>query len=196
MPFLMRSALLVALSLAAQEPSPITAEAIDAAIARGMSDAEIKPARVGRRAALVRSALQYELGRVYTPSDLIALEARAAKKAYKAYTRDNVTPDLAQDVLVFIVPPRAEKARAMDAHPAETIVLLPKGSKDPAAAVRPVWTKVDVATYQNAFGATWQQATTLAAFRPQDVTAAGVEFAVVYRDGKELRGDVVDKIQP
>ena len=174
-------------------PSRLSDEAIVEAIRFGTGKAEPKPARIGKRAALIKSAMVYELGQLYTPRMRVALAARAAQKTYRTFALADVTDDMASDLLLFVVPPAGSTNR-LAAVEAETVLVLPKKSKDPAQALRPLWTKTDTAAYQNGFGARWEEHTIVAAF-DRRVLAPGLEFVVVYRNGDELRGELVDAVQ-
>lgn len=180
-------------------PTLVSAQRLsDADIATAITEAQgkkdIKPLRVGKRAALIKSAMVYELGAVYTPRLRVAMAARTAIRSYKPFSAADVTDDMASLIVLFVVPPRAPDRGVVGAVEAETILVLPKGSKDPAQAIRPEWTKTDTASYQNGFGAKWEENTVVAAFDPK-VLAKGLEFVVVFRGGDELRGEIVDEVR-
>lgn len=183
----------IALTTPVSAQERLSQEQISAAIAEGRGKKELKPARVAKR-ALIRSALQYELGHLYTPSMRVAIAARQAARAYKPFTAADVTDAMAGDVLLFVVPPQQVGRSAMNAIAAETILVMPKGSKDPAKAIRPIETSIETTAYMNAFGAKWDEHTIIATF-DRSVVAKGLEFVVVYRNGEELRGEIVDELR-
>lgn len=83
------------------------------------------------------------------------------------------------------------------------MLALPKGSADISRAIRPLWTKEDVSTYQNLFGATWAEKTIVAAF-DSTILQPDIEIVAVYRtmpkfgggpSKRELRGVIFDKIE-
>ncbi len=181
----------------------MSAAEIAAAIQDGQSKKELKPYRIGRRAKLIRSAMAFELGQAYTPYLRIALAARAARDAYKTFTEADVTPDMTEPLVYVQVPPqeRPGAKTPLDKYiDVETVLVMPKGSKDPAQAIRPVWLKESVSVFTNLFGAQWQSRGMVAAF-PIEVLMQAYEVIAIYKDkplmgggpsGRELRGTVVD----
>lgn len=205
----MRLLTILALALATTQgpgnipPSTLTPDQIAAAIALGQSDKEIKTARIGKRATLVRSALAYENGRLLTAPVRIALAARAARTNYKTFTTDDVTPELGGDYLLVMLPPQRSSADERVKTAAETVLLLPKNSTDPAKAIRPLWTSSSLETLQNLFGAIWVEKTVFAAF-PSGSFSADMELVTVYVEPtyfgggpakRELRTVIVDRIE-
>jgi hypothetical protein len=188
----------------AQEQSvePISPERIRAAIAAGTAKREVKPMRVGLPASLRRGAIVIQNGTAYTPELRIAMASRAAAASYKTFSEADVTPQLAGDYVLLVLPPISSPTGvAMSKVDLETVLLLPRRSKDPAQAIRPLWTRTDVSTMQNAFGAQWEAQTVLAAF-PNDVLDPEMEIVSVYRSEvsfgggpqkRELRAIIFDK---
>ena len=138
--------------------------------------------RIGLPASLRRSAIVIQIGTAYTPDTRVSLAARAALASYRTLSEADVTPDLAGDYVLLVLPPidGPRGGGPMSRVELETVLLLPRKSKDPSQAIRPLWTKTDVATLQNAFGAQWASQTVLAAF-PDRVLDPEFDVVAVYR---------------
>jgi len=195
----------VPLAFSQQSPPATQLSEIDVATAiqDGLSKKELKPFRIGRRAKLIKSAMAVEIGQAYTPYLRVALAARAARDSYKAFAESDVTPDMVEPLVYVQVPPqeRVGATTPLDQYvDVETVLVLPKGSKDPAQAIRPIWLKESVTVFTNLFGVQWQTKGMVAAF-PMETLSPAYEFVAIYKEkptmgggtsGKEIRGTNVD----
>jgi hypothetical protein len=176
----------------------LTTVELEDAIALGRTKSKIVGYRVGKKSMM--GPLQYELGTLETPFLRVARAAREAVEAYQPFTLANVTKDFAGDYVAFIVPPI--DGGSAQRNEAEVVLVMPKKSTDPAAAVRPFQTVTASTTLQNVFGAQWSSDTLIALFDPS-VLSPDLEFVVVYKrppvggggaSRRELRGVIVDKV--
>jgi hypothetical protein len=180
----------------------LTQDEIRTAIALGQSSSEIPRLRVGKRATLIKSAIAVQVGAASTPYMRIALAAREAKAKYRVFSEADVTKELAGNFLLLMIHPQPMTDKKSPTTSPETILALPKGSIDPADAVRPIWTQTENQTLQNLFGAQWTESTMFAAF-PPEVLNKNLEFVVIYKEKpymgagatkQEIRAEVIDKV--
>jgi hypothetical protein len=146
----------------------LTPEEIRKAIAHGASKDDI-----GFRL----KAKAQPIGVLLTPFDRVALAARSAKKAYKPFTEADVTPEMAAEAVVFAEPGRIHNTRFFGN--VETVVIMPKGSKEVAAAIHPIHSDELTTEYSNAFGAV-TEGKGMAAYFPADALRDGYEVRVIY----------------
>lgn len=113
-----------------------------------------------------------------TPYSRVVAAARDATKKYKSFTEADVTPEM-------IVPEAHFHAFAQrrDHGPGmvdvEAVVLMPKGSKDRAAAIQPIRADQMTAEYKNLMGATFEGKSITAVF-PLTVLDERNEVRVVF----------------
>lgn len=133
----MTTAALVAFALLAGSQSPelpppakcrLTAIELDEAVRAGSSGTP-KPVSIG-----FKMTIGGRVATLYTPRKRVQLVAHAARLAYKPFVAADVTQDVCQDVTVVA-------ARPWLRNSVVAVVLLPKGSKNPADAIQPVWTR-------------------------------------------------------
>lgn len=161
--------MLVAPHAFAQGPATLTREEIRAAIEYGESKADI-----GFRL----KAKAQPIGILLTPFARVALAARSAKKSYKPFTEADVTGDLSvAEVVVYAEPGRIHGTRFFGN--VEAVVIIPKGSKDVAAAIQPIRTTDLTTEYSNAFGAV-TEGKGMAAYFPLDALKDGYEVRIIY----------------
>lgn len=193
------------IAFAQQSPpaSELSKTEIATAIQDGLSKKELKPFRIGKRAKLIKSAMAVEIGQAYTPYLRVALAARAARDSYKTFADSDVTSEMVEPLVYVQFPPqeRFGATTPLDQYiDVENVLVMPKGSKDPAQAIRPVWLKESVTAFTNLFGAQWQTKGMVAAF-PLESLSPEYEFVAIYREkptmgggasGREIRGTKVD----
>jgi hypothetical protein len=127
--------------------------------------------------AKIGTKLGMTVGCVRTQYSRVVAAARDAAAAYKPFGEADVTAELLGpagevEVVGFAL------AHGRTIASVRSIVVLPKGSKDPQQAIRPTTTKEEKATFSNAFGATFEGNHMLATF-PWKALHAG-EIHVVY----------------
>lgn len=191
----------------AQEPTrgSVSRERIQAAIKAGTANNDVKPMKVGLPGILRRSGMVTQIGTAYTPDLRIALAARAALATYKPFTEADVTPDLAADYVLLVLPPingpRGSGPLGTKALvELETVLLLPRKSKDASLTVRPLWTTTKVETVKN-FGLDYETLSVLAAFSdvvldPEMDIVAVYKSQVDYGGGpqkREIRATLFDR---
>lgn len=136
---------------------------------------------------------KWTVGSVYPPALRVRIAARAAQLAYKPFGSVDVGQEICQNITLVSGTPWV-------GHSVTTIVLLPKGSKEPHDAVQPLWTRTFDVVAPAIFGSVWfslghgvlgqafqiSEEETLhglvAAFDPQAITL-GREVVIVY-DGR------------
>ncbi len=204
--------LVVASVLGAQTVAPsggLSSAEVAAAIEDGQTTRDLKPYRIGKKAILIRSDLAVEIGQAYPPYLRIALAARAAKDPFKTLSVFDVTREMSEAlVYVNFTPQEPDRFPGVET-PLETYVSLktvlamPKGTKDPAQAIRPVWIKESASVFAKMFGAldVWDSKGVVAAF-PMQVLNPDFEFVATYADkvwmgdgegDREIRGANVEE---
>ncbi len=172
------------------------------AAAVGQGEKAIKPARIGNCATLVRSKLRIRDGirpRTHAAHrDCVSVGAHDLQAI-----AGGVTPDLAGDYLLAMLPPtRSHESEAVETH-AATVRVLPRGFTEPSRTIRPSWPSQAINALQNLLSTQWVERTVFAACSS---TALGKnrELVAVYAEpprmggdpsNRELRGVVVDPIE-
>lgn len=131
---------------------------------------------------------------ISTPFSRVASAAGLARKQFRPFTADDVTPELVAPELHVLVEPFVEqRARELPRLVSPThVVLLPSGRKDPDAAVQPIRIERLDRELQNAFGARWSGSAALAAF-PLDAFRDGWDVVARYDNGDLKRGRLKTK---
>jgi hypothetical protein len=180
-------------------PTPVTAdeasitnEEIDAAITVGKSNAKLEPYHLS-------GFFVGDKGYVLTPFLRVATAARIAAKKYETFSRADVSDEMLTSLIDIVVP--AYDLSRTDKHISpverfvnvETVLFMPKGSKDTEAAIRPVRTVDDISILQNAFGMKIETNGVVAKF-PRSAFRPGYELVIIYEHrlggGKqEFRGE-------
>jgi hypothetical protein len=117
------------------------------------------------------------VGGFTTPFLRVALAANAAKSKYKTFTSADVSADLLAPE-VHIVASSQDAGGGAIAN-VETIVVLPKGSKDPSKAIQPLRTQPLNEEYKNLLGFTAEGRGMIAVF-PLSILREDNEVRVVF----------------
>ena len=112
-----------------------------------------------------------------TPFLRVALAANDAKKHYKTFTEADVTPEMIAPEIIVFSPSHASDGA--DIANVDTIVLLPRNTKDPGQAIHPTEMKDASQEYKNLLGFTGEGRGMVAIF-PVNVWTEGVEMHVVF----------------
>jgi hypothetical protein len=162
------------------KPSGLTPARIQQAIdwGTGKDRGHVKPYEIGGSVGWAKDPTAFLL----TPYLRVARAARAATDTYKPFSPADVTSEMA-DPLVWVVAPPYDCGTSV--HPAErfvdvtTVVIMPRGAKDAAQTIQPVWTKPDVSMLQNVYGMKVETKGLTVAF-PREALVPGSEFVFVY----------------
>lgn len=162
----------------AQVVTTITPDAVRAAIALGGS-AKQAPFYEIRRPGFVGSAFKPRLGYFTTPYLRIAQAAYEAKKQYKLFGENDVTPTMTAPELHVYGMAQAIGARVANV---QTIVITAKGERDPDKAFRPTsGTEVPV-EFRNLMGMEAGGKSLMAVF-PLEALRSGFEVHIIYDSG-------------
>jgi hypothetical protein len=123
-----------------------------------------------------------------TPYLRVVAAATDAKRKYKDFTAADVTPEMIAPELHIYASSLQDGASTYDV---ETIVIMPKGERDPAKVVRPVRTSEIAEERKNLLGAEFKGKGMLSVF-PLTMFASGHEVRIV-RSGGGL-GEIKAKI--
>jgi hypothetical protein len=119
------------------------------------------------------------IGRFSTPFARLVQAALSARKRGSAFTSGDVTPDLIAPQLHIVA--TAQKTPADDTLVAtvQSVVLAPRGGKDPVGVIEPLRTVELTTDYQNLTGTTFTGAGIVAIF-PLTALTASSEIRVVF----------------
>lgn len=173
-----RASLVLALTLspalahAQQIVQAMTPELIREAIAVGQADKEAGAHRLKTKGINV--------GFFTTPFSRVALAARRAKALYKPFTEADVTPEMTVPQLeVYAGSVSVSAPLPPGIANVQTVLIMPKGSKDVGAAIQPTTTSEASEEYRNMMGAVLEGKSIHAVF-PLDALKPGREVVVVY----------------
>lgn len=119
------------------------------------------------------------LGCYTTPFSRVAQAAQAAKKKYKAFTEADVTPEMIAPHLEVLAPSLDRVGNRAGRANVEAVVIMPKKSKDRAAAIQPLKSEEMTSEYKNLMGATFEGRGMRAVF-PLSVLSDANEVHVVF----------------
>jgi hypothetical protein len=123
-------------------------------------------------------AMSVFIGCYSTPYSRVAGAAKKAKAAYRPFTEADVTPEMiAPEVWIAARPQQPRHHPGM--VDVVAVVVAPAKSTDTGAAIQPVRSIEDTATYQNMMGATFQGKGMMAVF-PLSILSEENEVRVVY----------------
>lgn len=137
------------------------------------------------------------VGGFTTPFLRIALAANAAKKKYKTFGPSDVTAEMLAPEIHIIA--SSQSAGGTAVANVETIVVLPKGIKDPSKAIQPTRTFPLDEQYQNLYGFTAEGRGMIAVF-PLSILREDNEVRVVFDkkipDARGAAGHCIDCAVP
>ncbi len=162
----------------AQVVTEMTPERVREAIALGNSQKEAPYYEI-RKSGSFGSTYKPRLGSFTTPFLRVAQAAYEAKKQYRPFTEADVSKEMLSAELHVYGMAQAEGARIANV---QTIVITPKGQRDPASANRPVSTAEVPVQYRNLTGMTAEGKNLMAVF-PLGVLREGYEVHIVYDSG-------------
>ena len=118
-------------------------------------------------------------GVILTPFMRVALASQTAREVFKPFAESEVTPELLEPIAYVVIWP--VKKSANEVVGLKHIVMMPNTARDDdvAQAIQPLWTKTDLQTYQNAFGAVVQARGMVAGFPLSALTPAN-RFILVW----------------
>jgi hypothetical protein len=119
-----------------------------------------------------------QLGCFTTPYSRVAGLAKEARRRYESLSQSDIPPAALEPVLEVVASPRMALGGRMMLS-VEAVVVMPKGSKDRAQAIKPISTADLDQTYQTLLGATFEARGLVARF-PLGVLDDRYEVRVVY----------------
>ena len=161
----------------AQIVKEMSPELIREAIVFGMKVKVVEPYRIQEKAHWSWPPL---IGVYTTPYLRVALAANNAKRHYKQFSEADVTREMiAPEIHVYASPQPLQGAEIANV---ETIVVLPKRSRDLSQAIHPIRMSEASEEYKNLFGFSGQGRGMLAVF-PIDIWREDNEIHVVFDRG-------------
>jgi hypothetical protein len=178
---------------ASQRSEQTIAQASESDLVEPVSDALIEEAlalandKKGRWGVML-APMSYSIV-VTGPIGRIAGAAREAAAAYKPFTRAEVTPELAQNLIAMTVIPDKPSYNKYSgwsvAPPAEHLVVQPPKSKSPETAVQPCKMETFPVSWSNSFGMKFEGQGLRALFRPTDLPEGEIEVVVISGTGEQ-----------
>ena len=166
---------LLAVPATAQVVTDMTPELIKQAIA-DKKGKPCYPISMGSTMAMTKR----DVGCFSTPYSRVVAAARAAQKAYKPFTEADVTVDMfAPEVRVIASAVNRIHGVGAGIISPKTVVVMPIGVTDIAAAIQPSKTEEVDQAFTNAYGAEWRGKTIVASF-PLSVLSEKNELRIVY----------------
>lgn len=169
--------LLVTLAQAAGAPAPAATTLDAAAIREAITLGQTKES-LGFRL----QAKGFTIGHLWTPFARVANAARDAQKTYRPFTEKDVTPEMTASELHVTTNPiviQPTKTTAGSIASVRAVVIMPKGSKDLAAAIQPIRTNETRSVWTDSWGFEYEGRGIEAVF-PMEALREGHEVRVVY----------------
>lgn len=165
-------------ALAAAAIATMTPKEIRGAIAFGMAE-KTMPTYALRKPGFVGANFKPVLGSFSTPFLRVAQSAHAAQVSFKTFAEADVTPDLIAPELHVFGFAQSDRGQVVNV---QQILITKKGSKEPAAAIRPSRSEPIPVTMRNLYGFKGDGESLFAVF-PIDALRDGSEIHVIY-DGR------------
>lgn len=169
--------LITPLSVSAQVVTNMTPDTIKQAISYGTREKSVELNEIKTRSGFAWDADKVRWGFYSTPFLRVAMAANRAKRQYKAFTEQDVTPEMiAPELHVYAT---AASLGGVKVANVEAVVITKAGEKDRSKVIRPTNLTELPEEFQNIFGAKVVGKSVVAAF-PLDVLSEQNEIHIVF----------------
>ena len=170
-------AVLLAVSASAQVLTNLTPDDVKRAIAYGTKEKNVELQEIKTRSGFAWDSDKVRWGFYSTPYLRVAIAANKAKRQYKSFTEQDVTPEMvAPELHVYAT---AASLGGLKVANVEAVVISKAGEKDRSKVIRPTNMAELPAEFQNIFGAKVVGRSVLAIF-PLEVLSEQNEIHIVF----------------